>query len=863
MRFTPTFAAALLVVVPALGWAVPGPTELPGSALPRDGFGELPGDCIKVGLPQGPLCSLGDLLSPFDDTCETETCQRLRLDDDSAGNESNVLDTSPLPTAAGRPLYWGDAPVWHGGADGTGSGLDADLLDGRDSSSFAPSDHHHDQRYYSKDTSDGRFLGKGERAADSQRLDGLERSAFATAGHRHDDRYAIAADLAGAGTINDPSNPVEWSRLKGVPPAFADGTDDRGAFSAGFGLLLSDETFAIDPATTQQRVSGVCAPGAGIRAIGTDGAVTCEEDDVGVYAAGAGLRLDGNQFFIPPDGVAGSMVLDGSLAPVDLSFDPATQAELGVHAGGADHDGRYFTQAESDARFLGLQAKAADADRLDGIDATQLLRNDVDGVLDGNLDVASRLRVGAASSSAVLSVGGPIEGADIDVLAVGGTTDPLPDWEHRRPLSLNNRGAALQDVPVAVTVDTAALIAAGKMRDDCGDARFTGIDGASLNYWLEQGCDTDRTLFSVRFPLVPGGLTRAFLYYGNPAASSRSDPLAAHELYDAYPDFAGWSDARTSTCGGSGLMGGVNLFGSNAVTQKSLQMTAGTYRLEFTFTKIDSWDGEQARALVGGTVVWSRNYDSNSGGSNVCGRDHGGGLWHEVMDPVSVGFSHPGGSATVRFESSLDQPADDEAWGVGPGLSVRRTGTEDIVASIGDEEAPAPFAASALVVTNLGRRVGIGTEEPEARLHVAGDAIVDGHLYAHASSHVGDIAEPVAAAGAVAGDVVVSDGFDPMGKLRVARSTEAMSRRVVGVISTNPSLILAGSAYDTPLAVAGIVPVRAVGAVAEGDLLTTSTVPGHAMACPVELDCRGAIVGKALEGQAGGLGRIRVLLSLG
>lgn len=39
-------------------------------------------------------------------------------------------------------------------------------------------------------------------------------------------------------------------------------------------------------------------------------------------------------------------ILDGTVAETDLAFNPATQAELDMHKGVADHDGRYFTEAE-------------------------------------------------------------------------------------------------------------------------------------------------------------------------------------------------------------------------------------------------------------------------------------------------------------------------------------------------------------------------------------------------------------------------------------------------------------------------------------------------------------------------------------
>ena len=53
----------------------------------------------------------------------------------------------------GGNLYKGNINnvIWHAGNDGSGSGLDADLLDGKHASAFATIDHNHDDRYaYSK-----------------------------------------------------------------------------------------------------------------------------------------------------------------------------------------------------------------------------------------------------------------------------------------------------------------------------------------------------------------------------------------------------------------------------------------------------------------------------------------------------------------------------------------------------------------------------------------------------------------------------------------------------------------------------------------------------------------------------------------
>lgn len=63
--------------------------------------------------------------------------------------------------------------------DGTGSGLDADMLDGHEATYFAPNAHDHDSRYYEKSIADSTFLGTHDKADDSTLFDGNAVSFFA------------------------------------------------------------------------------------------------------------------------------------------------------------------------------------------------------------------------------------------------------------------------------------------------------------------------------------------------------------------------------------------------------------------------------------------------------------------------------------------------------------------------------------------------------------------------------------------------------------------------------------------------------------------------------------------------------------
>lgn len=124
----------------------------------------------------------------------------------------------------------------------------------------------------------------------------------------------------------------------------------------------------------------------------------------------------------------------------------------------------------------------------------------------------------------------------------------------------------------------------------------------------------------------------------------------------------------------------------------------------------------------------------------------------------------------------------------------------------------------------------------------------------------GDLAETISSNEVLeAGDVVI---INPAGANEVKRTATPYDRRVAGIISTDPTLMVGKTLENGyPLALAGIVPCKVTaqnGAIAPGDLLTTSDLPGYAMKA-TEIT-PGAMVAKALEGLASGTGKIQVLV---
>jgi hypothetical protein len=155
-------------------------------------------------------------------------------------------------------------------------------------------------------------------------------------------------------------------------------------------------------------------------------------------------------------------------------------------------------------------------------------------------------------------------------------------------------------------------------------------------------------------------------------------------------------------------------------------------------------------------------------------------------------------------------------------------------------------AVSAVAYNTIGTAAASHTAAGEitdnSDLFIASSLEVDGAAWFDGGYT--DLAEMVAYSGeGEAGDVVVIDeNNDNAAKL----ATKPYDQSVLGVLSTKPSLIITGDIKEGKLmAVAGRVLTKVTnvnGAIHRGDLLTTSSVPGHAMKATEP----GSIVGKAL-----------------
>jgi|FLOH01.1.fsa_nt_gi hypothetical protein len=147
----------------------------------------------------------------------------------------------------------------------------------------------------------------------------------------------------------------------------------------------------------------------------------------------------------------------------------------------------------------------------------------------------------------------------------------------------------------------------------------------------------------------------------------------------------------------------------------------------------------------------------------------------------------------------------------------------------------------------------------EGNILINGDIQVRGNILGAGA----DLAENIKSSEYLeAGDVVE---INPDLDVTIRKSSGAYSNLVVGVISSDPGIILGQKYEGYPLALAGRVPVKVTnenGPIKRGDILTTSSTPGYAMKC-VDLDkCRSAIIGKSLQELNSKSGLVIALISL-
>lgn len=193
-------------------------------------------------------------------------------------------------------------------------------------------------------------------------------------------------------------------------------------------------------------------------------------------------------------------------------------------------------------------------------------------------------------------------------------------WGFRREVTVDNtvNSEELADHAVLVVVDTANLIAQGKLNPHAADLRFVD-DAQELDYWIESGLNTDSTRVWVNVPSIPAQSSKQIMmYYGN---ENRTVPRGnGAETFTLFDDFGGrgWEEFKFSgnPIKGPGQPAGPGTFSS------VLRESDGTWKMysSFDLDRFDiglsvsedgiTWDrvGAVLRKGTGGEWDWENHW---------------------------------------------------------------------------------------------------------------------------------------------------------------------------------------------------------------------------------------------------------------
>ena len=339
---------------------------------------------------------------------------------------------------------------------------------------------------------------------------------------------------------------------------------------------------------------------------------------------------------------------DGADDDCDGSVDEDEAIDAATWYLDADGDGYGDASATHDACAApsGYVADATDCDDGDSSvsPGASEVCNGVDDDCDGDSDdgvMGSDATCAAGSCLEVLEDGSP---TDSDWFWLEDSTGTAYEeycdfgtvgggWAYRAELEIENTtGTTVYDHQVEVVLDTATLVAAGKLEGDGADLRFFTHDGPLMEYWIETlTLDSTTTSVWVTVPTLQASTTTDFtLSYGNPATERRS--FCWH--YDSFDaSSTAWYDTLYASS-----------WGTPAWTWAT---TTGTLDTDSTnqdyFLQIQ--DGLVDFDEVVYVEVSAIEYDNDAVGPMI--RDSGGSFISATASDDYDGVSHAGGQEAI------------------------------------------------------------------------------------------------------------------------------------------------------------------------------------------------------------------------
>jgi hypothetical protein len=190
-------------------------------------------------------------------------------------------------------------------------------------------------------------------------------------------------------------------------------------------------------------------------------------------------------------------------------------------------------------------------------------------------------------------------------------------WAFRKKVTLTNPTATvLTNFQSYITLDTASLISAGKLRSDCNDIRvYDSTQVQPQNFWVD-ACNSAGSRIWMKLSFSANEVKYFYIYYGNPqAASTQIDGSNIFEFFDGFSgssvdtskwnivDATGWSVSNGQLIGTntSGRITSLPTFGNGYVLETKNRwvthstdafMAAGFYGSgSANFGYLETWNG--------------------------------------------------------------------------------------------------------------------------------------------------------------------------------------------------------------------------------------------------------------------------------
>jgi hypothetical protein len=371
---------------------------------------------------------------------------------------------------------------------------------------------------------------------------------------------------------------------------------------------------------------------------------------------------------------------------------------------------------------------------------------------------------------------------------------------------------------------------------------ITGGNVTATNYYYANGIAIVNYTASGTPPASP---TAGWQWY-----NTSTDVLYEY-IFDGTDDY--WVDISSPAFAG-GVVANVSIAGSMLVNANAVYDIGSSAQ---TFANVYAQNFFGNGASLSGIITSVGNI--NFGTSNVTVVSSGGNITHSVAGTSNVGVWYNGG---LSITGDLAVTGNATLSGNILGDRIQNGNTQiDIQSANGNANITVGGTSNVAVFTTAGMTIKGDIENGGSNGvgNIGSATTYFNTVFGKATTaQYADLAENYL------GDEVYVPGtvLDFDGAQEVTLSTRDSSRRVAGVVSTNPAHLMNSTldgAHVVAVALVGRVPTQVTGTIAKGDLMVSA---GNGRARAEANPAIGTVIGKALENFSGGEGTIEIVICM-